>query len=188
MGKKRVEVCVMYYKIEPVFEDETITIDQVPHWDYSLTLGEMQPENMPEPVEHEVDTEIGGSYLPTTFLSEPVFSKKLIHELITCGVDNIETYEVNIVNSEAKARIEGYQAVNIIGKIACANMDASECEEIIENKYAFRKLVIKPLKTYDSYIFRLAQCTQIILVHEYIVKQLSQEVCKDLNFEPVDEI
>jgi len=178
----------MYYKIEPVFKDETITIDQVSHWDYSLTLGEIQPKDMVEPIEYEVDTEIGGTYLPTTFLSEPVFSKKFIQELIACGVDNMDTYEVNIVNPETKKCIEGYQAVNIIGKIECADMDASECEKLIENQYVFRKLVIKPLNTYGSYIFRLAQCTQIILVHEYIVKQLSPEVCKDLNFEPVDEI
>lgn len=178
----------MYYKIEPVFKDETITIDQISHWDYSLTLGEMQPKDMPEPIEYEVDTEIGGTYLPNTFLSEPVFSKKFIQVLIACGVDNIQTYDVNIVNPDTKERIEGYQAVNIIGKIACANMDASECEKLIEDQYVFRKLVIKPLNTYDSYIFRLAQCTQVILVHEYIVKQLSPKDCKDLNFEPVDEI
>ncbi len=177
----------MYYKIEPIFKDETITIDQISHWDYSLTLGEMQPKDMPEPIEYEVDTEIGGTYLPTTFLSEPVFSKKFTQELIACGVDNIQTYEVNIVNPDTKQCIEGYQAVNILGNIACADMDVSEYEKLIENQYVFRRLVIKPLNAHGSYIFRLAQCTQVILVHENIVKQLSPEISRDLNFEPVDE-
>ncbi len=178
----------MYYKIEPVFKDETITIDQISHWDYSLTLGEIQPEDFPEPIEYQVDTEIGGTHLPTTFLSEPVFSNTLIETLVACGVNNIQTYKVDIVNPETNQRIEGYRAVNIIGKIACADMDASECERLIENQYVFRKLVINPQKTYGTYIFRLAECTQIILIHENIVKKLPPSISKDLIFVPVDEL
>lgn len=178
----------MYYKIEPIFKDETVTIDQISHWDYSLTLGELQPKNMPEPIEYEIDTEIGGSYLPTTFLSEPVFSVGFIQALINCGIDNIETYEVNIVNPDTGEHIEGYRAINIIGKIACADMDNSECERLIEDQYVFRQLIINPLKARGAYIFRLAQCTQIILVHEDIVKQLPTEFFKDLKFQPVEEI
>ncbi len=177
----------MYYKIEPVYKDETITIDRRSHWDYSLTLGEIQPKDMPEPIEYQVDTEIGGTYLPATFLPESVFSNAFIKKLLDYGVDNIQTYKVNIVNPDTNQGIEGYQAVNIIGKISCADMDASECERLIEDQYIFRKLVINPLKTHGAYMFRLGQCTQIILIHEDIVKQLPPEICKDLNFEPVDE-
>lgn len=178
----------MYYKMEPVFRDDTITIDQISHWDYSLTLGELQPKDMPEPIEYHVDTEIGGTYLPATFLSEPVFSNDFIKKIVACGVDNIQIYKVNIVNPDTNQSIEGYQAVNIIGAISCADMDASESERLIDDQYIFRKLVINPLKTRGTYIFRVAECTQIILMHEDIVKQLPPEICKDLNFEPVDEI
>ena len=178
----------MYYKIEPVFKDKTITIDQISHWDYSLTLGEAQPKEMPEPIEYHVDTDIGGTYLPNTFLSEPIFSKPFIQALLDCGIDNIQTHDVNIINPDTNQHIDGYQAVNIIGKIACADIDASECEKLTESQYVFRKLVIDSRKTHNAYIFRLAECTQIILVHEDVVKNLPQDLCRDLNFEPIDEI
>ncbi len=176
----------MYYTLEPVFNDKTMMINQMSHWDYSLTLGVKQADDMPEPIEYEVDTDIGGTYLPATFLSEPVFSKNFVQELIGCGVDNIQTYEVNIVNPETQQYIEGYQAVNIVGTLACATLDGRECEKSNKDQYEFNNLVIKSLTADDLTIVRLAQCTQIILLHENIVKELSSETCRDLYFKAVD--
>ncbi|VAW75994.1 hypothetical protein MNBD_GAMMA12-2661 [hydrothermal vent metagenome] len=178
----------MFYKLEPVFNDKTITIDQISHWDYSLTLGEKQPNDMPEPIEYEVDTDIASHYLPTTFLPEPVFSVQFIQELIACRVNNIQTYEVSIKNPDTNLYIEGYQAVNIIGKVPCANVDVNKYDELNKGQHTFKKMALKSFSDPDLLIFRLTQYTQLILIHEIIVKQLSAEVCKDLNFERVDEI
>lgn len=178
----------MYYLMKPVFRDDTVTIDRVSHWNYSFTLGEVLPEEMPVPIEYEVDTDIGGSYLPTTFLPDPVFKIDFINALKLSGVDNFDQYEARIINSETGDRIQGYAVLNIIGKVACADMDASEAELLIEDQHVIRELVIDPAKTQGTLMFRLAQWTQMILIHDKITSQLPPGLCRDLAFEPVREI
>ena len=179
----------MYYKLEPKFVDNTMMIDKTSHRKYSLTLGEALPEDLPEPIKFDIDTEINSySYLPTSFLPEPIFSVEFIQALRTIGVDNFDVHEVEIKNPDTGEIIQGYKAANIIGKISCVDMNASESDRLIEDQYVIRKLVIDPSKTYGFYLFRLAEWTQIILVHEHVVENLPPELRKDFNFEPVEEI
>lgn len=179
----------MYYKLEPKLTNNIMMIDQVSHWDYSLTLGDILPKNTPEPMHYNIDTEINEfSYLPITFLPEPVFSVKFIQALRNAGVNNLDTYEVKITNPDTGEEIHGYQAVNIIGTISCAVMDASQSDRIIEDQHIFRKLVIDPSRARGFYLFRLAESTQDILIHERVVKRFPTKLVKDFCLEPVDEI
>jgi hypothetical protein len=177
----------MYYLMQPVFRDDTITIDQVSHWDYSLTLGVPLPSDMPVPIEYKIDARIGGSHLPTTFLPEPVFALRFVEALKQAGVDNFDSYPATITNGETGAQIQGYVALNVLGTVACADLGASDSDPLIESQHVIRKLVIDPSRTHGFLLFRLAEWTQMILVHEHVVSRIPAELRRDLTFEVVKE-
>jgi len=179
----------MYYRLKPKFIDNTMMIDKMSHRKISLTLGEIQEIDVSDPMKFEIDTDINNySYLPISFLPEPIFSVGFIQALQGAGVDNVDTYDVKITNPDTGVMIQGYKAVNIIGKISCVDTDASDRERLIENQHVIRKLVIDPSKTYGFKMFRLAEWTQIILIHDSVVNNLPSDLKKDFIFEPVEEV
>lgn len=178
----------MYCKLEPKFTDATMMINKASHRKYSLSLGVKLPVDMPVPMQFKVDTDIEGPYLPASFLPEPVFSVEFIRALRKTGVDNFETVAVTITNPASGTTIDGYEAMNIIGKVACADMDASNSDRLIEDQYIFRNLIIDPSKAKGLNLFRLAEWTQVILIHESVVKQIPPDLARDFIFESVEEI
>jgi hypothetical protein len=172
-----------YYALRPLFTDDTVMIDEKSHYDYSLTLGEKMPPDFPEPMLFVVDPEMGTSVLPSTFLPEPVFRREFIAALRQAGVDNIDTYEVSIKGFDGQP-IDGYQAVNILGAVSCANLAESEYEELGEG-LVFRRLVIDPARTHGLLMFRLAEFRQRILLAEPIKAKLDERF-PDVAFEEVE--
>ena len=120
--------------------------------------------------------------------SIPVFSKSLIKSLENSGVDNLQTFPINIIERDEGTINEQYLAVNILGCIKCADMELSEYTDITgEGLFAvnFRKLVIDEEKARGQYIFRLAESVSSIIIHESVKKQLENEGYKYILFRPL---
>ena len=144
------------------------------------------PPNFPEPMLFEIDTSIGGSLMPTLFLPDTVFSLEFIDALRSVGIDNFDTYHALITNPDTGAKFENYRAVNILGRVSCADLSASKYDELADS-YVMRRLVIKPEKTRGAYMFRLHEDAMQILVSDCVVRHLPLERFPDVAFIPVDE-
>jgi hypothetical protein len=177
----------MYYSIKRLFFDDSVVIDAASHFEYSLSLGRKLPDNLTVPLLFDIDTELSGTRMPSAFLRESVFSRPFLDALLRAGVDNIDAYPALIRNPDTGGIFGGeYLAVNILGRIACANLEASEYDKLADS-YVMRRLVIDAKKAMRQNIFRLHENSQIILVKDTIVQQLSKDKFPDIEFDPIEE-
>jgi hypothetical protein len=174
-----------FFRLSAVLDDETLTIDLVSHEDFSFTLGTRFPEPFPEPVAFRVDTALGGSRLPTLFLPEPVFRVDFIEHLRQSGVGNIDDYQVRIDYPGGRGHIDGYRAVNIIGSVACVDLERSDYEAF-EGMYFFDRLVIDGKKTHGAEFFRVAEAHEYIVVARSLAERLDLRRFPDVELIPLD--
>ena len=193
----------MYFTIRQSYTDYTASIYLVSDGEFSLSLGQKLPDDIPLPLRYEIDMDdfgpdpddIGGEegedvrqspLMPTTFLPDPLFRADFLLALQQAGVANIDSYPVVISNPETGEENHDYVAANIIGLIACADLGQSQSEELAES-HVFRKLVIDPKRTRGADFFRLAECSVEILVSERILKALPLQRFPDVVLKPVEE-
>lgn len=99
----------------------------------------------------------------------PLFRRDLVDAMVAAGVDNLELYDAVLVDPDDGARHDTHRAVNIIGTIAAADMAQSAATvhtggPVID--VDFDSLVVDESRTGGALLFRLAESTNAILVHE----------------------
>ncbi|MCW8997705.1 MAG: hypothetical protein OQK04_03165, partial [Kangiellaceae bacterium] len=88
------------------------------------------------------------------------------------GVDNLQVFPA-IVKSEIDGTVwDGYFAVNVLGLIACADLDKSEYAEIMPGSYRFSELAIHAKKANEALLFRLQEDPGSILMHKNVGKYI----------------
>jgi hypothetical protein len=134
--------------------------------------GIKSPVRFPGPLRFVLDPH--GKDLPDLFLvSVPLFSEKLLKTLAEAGVTNLDTYDAELVRPGSSDVNRDYKAVNIVGKIACADMAASQFEADSEfPMIEFSRLVVDESKTHGAHMFRLAENILFILVSEHVRQAL----------------
>lgn len=116
----------------------------------------------------------------------PLFKRSLLAALAACGVDNIDAYNVDLRDPETDSVIRDYRAVNLIGMIAAADMAKSDATvhpggpALID--VTFDKLVVDTSRTRQVKMFRLAEATKTILVHQSVKDHLEASGFDDLVF------
>jgi len=137
-----------------------------------------------EPIRIEL-WERAGNGLSEIFLdSIPLFCNDLIDAFKKAGVDNLQTCSAVLIPPNGKPNTN-YKAVNIIGKIACADKKRSQYNDITGTGMIacdFRKLVIDESKTYGQLFFRLAESIDSIIVHERVKIAVDKMNFKYLNW------
>lgn len=126
----------------------------------------------------------------------PVWSLPLINLYKSIGVDNIQSFDAKLINSESGKSWPEYKAVNIIGLLAAADLTKSKYIKICDSPdgipfIGFEKLVLNSKKTEGKLLFRLAECPTQLLAHEKLIDALknnSPENGWGISATPVDEI
>jgi hypothetical protein len=137
-----------------------------------------------KPLDPEASDE--GPEMPEYFKGRvPLFRDDLIAALHEAGVDNLEGYAAVIVDPDTGQRHTNYKAVNIIGSISAADMARSDATvnpggPVLDVN--FNGLVVDDQKAGGALMFRLAENTGAILVHESVVDHLLQEGFDKLEF------
>ena len=134
-----------------------------------------------------------GPHLPS-FLNAaiPLFSTTLLAELRKCGVDNLDTYPVALTDPDSGSVLDHYRAVNVIGLVSAADMAKSDAivhpggPALID--VAFDKLVVDEAKTGSAKLFRMAESTKTILVHQSVRDYLLASGFDDLAFYSPDNV
>jgi hypothetical protein len=92
------------------------------------------------------------------------------------GVDNFQAFPAVLAGRGAE-EWKDYFAINVLGKVAAADLSSSRFVEI--GKYpsglpclGFQKLVVDPSRTHGFYLFRLAEDILQILLHDRVLKSL----------------
>ena len=179
----------MYYVLEcygPEDEDRRY-IDKVPLIEgVNWNLGSILNAEIPNPIEIILDSEGNGVMMPMFKRTVLLFRDDILKVLAeVAGVDNLITYPANLLDPTTGQKFTNYKAINILGVIACADMDKSEWQApsgspIID--VDFDSLVIDESKAHNFLMFRLAECVSAIIVHESVKIALENHGIKHLDF------
>ena len=103
------------------------------------------------------------------YTNPPLWRDDFIQALRDCGIYNFDTYNVAIHDPDDGTVHTNYKAVNVLGLVAAADMEKSIAtvhDGIPLIDVDFDELVIDEKKTRGISLFRLAESTNAILVHE----------------------
>ncbi len=106
-----------------------------------------------------------------------LMSKPLVAALQASGVDNLDIYPVVIKSVTGGRPCHDYQAVNVLGAVAAADMEKSVVLDASDGSLMtvmFDSLVIDPERAFGFSLFRLAENISTIVVHERVVDHLAK--------------
>lgn len=142
----------------------------------SWSLGRPFAVRLPEPI--AIDLAVVDDYTgPPSDMYDGnmcLMSARLVEALQAAGVDNLQTFRVALRNSETSETFD-YRAVNIIGVVAAADLGESvwtshDPEPLFDVN--FDSLALDETKAGGVLMFRLAENTGVILVHESVRDRL----------------
>jgi len=151
--------------------------------------GHIIKANIPEPLRYEIHEDDEGVMRPFfSAESQPLMSDGILEILFKCGVDNLDTYRAEIVETRTEKIHVDYKAVNIIGLVAAAG-EESETKSLglgpddsLVSSW-FEKLVISETKAHGFLMFRMAESVSIVIVHRKI-----KEAVENANLPGVDKL
>jgi hypothetical protein len=104
----------------------------------------------------------------------PVVSDRFLSALRLAGVDNVAAYAVEL--HEADRRVSGYSVLNIVGRIACIDLDRSDCIRFGRSIARIQKLVLAADTQAEMKMFRAHEFQYLSLVdgtvHDAVVGML----------------
>lgn len=107
----------------------------------------------------------------------PVMSDAFLAALNAAGVANLQCFRAEL-HGVAGERWKDYQAVNILGLIACADLSSSEFTHIMDRPgdgiplVAFEELKVDAASAHDALLFRLSESPGVILIADGVVNTL----------------
>jgi len=115
-----------------------------------------------------------------------LMQERLVDVLRSAGVNNLQTFPVEIIREGTDEKVPGYVVVNIVGRVSCADIGLSKTEPLAD-VYYFHNLVIDPKRTSGLLVYRVNESPMIVLVHENVAKAIEEGNFLGLTLEPVSE-
>ena len=130
---------------------------------------------IPAPLVFQLDPGRGGDLTDFFPPAIPLMSARMLSALAEAGVHNIDAYEATLLDRRGEPIAEVFRAVNIIGRVACADLDASDC--FVDDPddplgVEFDSLVIDEARARGNLFFRLHEAAQGIVVHDSVRRAL----------------
>lgn len=126
-------------------------------------------------------------YPALTWEPIPLMKKSVVTALHAAGVDNLQTYPTRLLNPQGNPIVpeDIYLAVNIVGKVAAADLEASivppeNDDEIIA--VDFDSLAIDEQKAHGLLMFRLAENISAVMVHKRVREAVEAQGIDDLTW------
>lgn len=149
-----------------------------------MKTGEAFHHNVEGPFVVELDSENVDGSLPTFYESPALIGRvEFYNDLVSIGIDNIGVHPVEIRDTVNNKTIDGYVLLNIIGKVASADMERSDYKTIGDNMNIINKLVIDPSKANGLDLFLEAKDTDCIVISERVYQYLISKGYDDIYFE-----
>lgn len=165
------------YTYEPDDEDRS--------WTTGRRFGTPPPLPLPitiEPGEEGIEPEL-------TDVPLPLMSKRMADCLRSAGISNIDYFPVEVVETASGRKSDNLLAFNLIGLVAAADLDASQCEmpdgPLIS--VDFDSVVLDASRIGHAEMFRLAESTNAIVVSERVRRAIEAAGITTLTFVPPEE-
>lgn len=116
-----------------------------------------------------------------------IMTKRLLEALREAGVDNLDAYEATIRHPKTGMVSKDYVAVNVVGLVSAADLAASRVVGGMSGGLLdvdFEGVAIDEKRTGGALMFRLAENSSAILVHEKVKAQLLANGFDMLTFVP----
>lgn len=162
----------MYYRINRLLYEESqfvpIRLENVTETDVLWGQGILHPGPVPTPLTATLSRD-GGSVMPDLDLGRPpMISRRLARVLKMAGVDNLQLFDLRVSDPDRGVVYEDYMAVNIVGAVSCADLDASQYRRGDAPRINFTKLVIDERRARGLHMFRLAESLKFVLVSQCV--------------------
>ncbi len=112
-----------------------------------------------------------------------LYSTKVKQCLERCGVDNVDYYPVNIIDSKTNTINNDYWLAIISGRISCLDVENSDTEIDILGSLDFKSFCVDEAKVDGAKIFRLHELGRLVIVNEEISQELSEVGLKGVILE-----
>jgi len=180
---------INYYLMAKKVPENATIIRQKSHPFAFLKSGDYMGEDFEEPFVCRLVDRFANGVMPTFYMSPAIIgTKQFYQDLLTCGVDNIETKSVVIEDHVNNRMIEDYLLLNIIGRVSCVVLDRSDYGTIGEGMNVMNKIVIDSKKVKDRNLFLLEEDTHSIIVNEYVYRSLNKNGYQDIFFEELEQV
>lgn len=177
----------VYYRLTNApYSSNFAGLSSTPTTGVPWTMGARSKTHVEEPIQCELSLE-SADPPPDIILTIPIFSTRLIEVLKSVGVKNMDLYQVALNHPRLGKTYTDYRAVNIIGRIACADLKQSQYLPGHEPPLMkFDKLVLDETKTMGVPMFRLAESTMWLLVSEKVKQALETAGLRGVRFLALD--
>ncbi|MDF1546105.1 MAG: hypothetical protein P1R58_13510 [bacterium] len=132
--------------------------------------GKKLATDVPVPLRFELDPTRPGKMKAMYKTGKLLLASSLVRAILDAGVDNLEVFNAIVFDPSSNTEYADYNAVNIIGAVACADLDKSDLmtHDVDMISMSFNSLVIDESKIEGLLIFRLAEAVNAIIVHEKV--------------------
>lgn len=118
------------------------------------------------------------------YSGECLMARALVQALQGAGVDNLQVFAAVLTDTDTGAVREDYCVVNIVGKVAAADMRRSEAISLGGGQ-VFTKLTVDPGRARDLLMFRLGESLIDVIVHEKVAKAVAAGGFRAVALSPV---
>lgn len=159
----------MYYQMDwkidyAALGIQMVSLTETPAPEVAWTMGVRCPHPVKEPIQCYLDSD-SGEVMPDLIPSSPLFSRRLIDVLKGAGVRNLDIYDVELIDRERGKTYTNYKAVNVVGRVSCADLERSEYVPGYKPPLMeFDRLVVDESRAMGLPLFRLAEAVQFLLV------------------------
>jgi hypothetical protein len=169
-----------FYELQPDIFGEHVPelVEPLPSG-VTFGTGSLIQEALPSPLVFETDHTVNDPPKAMHNLIVPIMSDAFIAALQQIGVSNVQRFPAE-VRSRVDATVwKNYQAVNVVGLIACADLEASEFTHIADRPgesaaplLEFEDLKIDPARAGEALLFSLAESPGTILIAGRVVEHI----------------
>lgn len=177
----------MPYVLSPQISDDTALFDLASHWDVGFIGGRPLPEGFTPPVKFNLDVDLSGRMLPTFFTTPAFAARKSFAELLKkCGIDNIEVCPAVIHNPESGETIDDYVVINIVGLVACADLQANPGADLGPDLRMIDSPVLRKSALGNALMFRLAEDSLQIVIADSVAERIRAAGIEDAHLEKLE--
>lgn len=156
----------------------------------SWRIGKRFSQDPPNPIEIKIRPGYPDNLKELYSADAMVMTNSLYEALLECGIGNMDKYDCVISNEETGFSTKDYVAVNLLGMVKAADIANSNAVDGREDQVVdadFDGVTIDENKAQEALMFRLAENTSAIMVHEKVKNHLLSKGFDMLSFvEPKD--
>ena len=181
----------MYYRLNRLLYEEPqfvpIRLEDVTATDVLWGQGMLYTGTVPRPLRASLSADCGNVMPDLDLGKPPIISQRLADALAKAGVDNLQLFEIEISDPRNRAVYRDHLAMNVIGAVSCADLEASEYRSRDIPRVNFTKLVIDEQRAAGLHLFRLAESLKYILISQQVRDALVSMPLVGVRISSLDE-